>query len=134
MNDMEQKELREHCAADATAADSAIQDRERAKVPAEEQEAPPEVIELAGQVKEALAPVKAPPSVKDKLRVELVEIAQHRQSQDMRVESPPRRREWAIGAAIGSVVALASGVVYLLRSRMQGPSEPDSNSEPADSR
>ncbi len=132
---MEQKDqLEQRAQHAATPGDSALQDTELTQVSGEEQEAPAEVVELAGQVKEALAPVKAPPSVKDKLRVELVEIAQHRQSQDVRVESPPRRREWAIGAAIGSVVALASGVLCLLRSRMQGPSQPDSKSEPADSR
>ena len=116
----------------AAPGNSAMQDTELMRVTAEEQEAPPEEVELAGQVKEALAPVKAPPSVKEKLRVELVEVAQHRQNQDVRVE-PPRRREWAVGAAIGSVVALVSGVAYLLRSRMQGPSHPGGKSEPADS-
>jgi hypothetical protein len=128
---MEQKELLEHSAAHAAVpGDSAIEDRESAQVSTEEEGAPAEVIELAGHVKEALAPVKAPPSVRDKLRVELVEIAQHRQRQDVRVEFPPRRREWAMGA----VVALVGGALYLLFSRLQGPSQPDSKSQPADSR
>jgi hypothetical protein len=70
--------------------------------------------------------------VRDKLRVELVEVAQHRQGQDLRVESPSHHREWAIGAAIGSAVALVSGVLYLLRSRMQEPPQAGNKSQAAD--
>jgi len=132
---MEQKEFLEHSAIHtAEPGTGAVEDSHVAQAPTEQEEAPPEVIALAGQVKEALAPVKAPPAVKDRLRVELVEVAQHRQLQDLRVEPPSRRREWAMGATIGSVVALLGGALYLLRSRLQGPSEPDGRSEPADSR
>lgn len=128
---MEQKERLERSAAHtAVQGGSPIRDIESAQVSIEE-EGEPEVIELAGQVKEALAPVKAPPSVKDKLRVELVEIAQHRQCQDVRVEAPSRRREWALGAAIGSAVALVGGVLYLLRSRISGTEPRADNQEQA---
>ena len=129
MNGMEQKRPLERSAADAAGLDGrATQDSHPVQVSAEE-EAAPEVFELAGQVKEALTPVKAPASVRDRLRDEVVEVAQRRLCQDIRVESPPRRREWAIGAAIGSAVALIGGVLYLLRSRMQGPSQPDGRSQ-----
>jgi hypothetical protein len=110
---------------------SPVRDIEPAQLSAEAEDEP-EVVELAGQVRKVLAPVKAPSSVRDKLRGELVEVAQHRQRQDLRVESPSHRREWAVGAAIGSAVALVSGALYLLRSRMQGPPRPDSSSQSAD--
>ena len=97
-----------------------------------EEDAAPEVVELAGQVKEILAPVKAPPAVRDRLREEVVEVAQRRLCQDVRVEPPPRRREWAIGAVVGSVMALVGGVLYLLRSRMQGPSNLQSQQQTDD--
>jgi hypothetical protein len=117
---MELNELLERPAAHAAVPDgSPIQDIESVQI-STDAEGDPEVIELAGQVKEALTPVKAPPAVRDKLRVELVEVAQHRQCQDVLVESPSRRREWAIGAAIGSAVALVGGVLYLLRSHISG--------------
>jgi hypothetical protein len=134
MSDMEPKEPLENTVECGAVPDgSSIQDVEPVQMSTEAED-DPEVIELAGQVKEALAPVRAPSSVRDKLRVELVEVAQHRQCQDVRVESPSRRREWAIGAAIGSAVALVSGVLYLLRSRMQEPSRPDNKSQSADGR
>lgn len=126
MNDREQKQLAKRPSPESGG--RATQDSQPAQACAE-QEAAPEVVELAGQVKEALTPVKAPPSVRDRLRDEVVEVAQRRLCQDVRVESPPPRREWAIGAAIGSAVALIGGVLYLLRSRMQGPSQSDSKSQ-----
>lgn len=97
----------------------AVQDAEPVQI-SDEMEGEPEVVKLAGQVKRALAPVKAPSAVRNRLRVELLEVARYHQCQDVRVESPSHRREWAIGAAIGSAVALASGVLYLLRSRVSG--------------
>ena len=113
---MEPRELLERSAVRTAVADgSPIQNTEPGQVPAEA-EGEPEVIELAGQVKEALAPVKAPEAVWDKLRVELLEVAQHHQRQDVRVEPPPRHRGWVIGAA----VALAGGVLHLLRGRLSG--------------
>jgi hypothetical protein len=134
MSDMEPKELQEHSAERSAVADgNPVQNIEPVQVSTEAEDEPA-VIELAGQVREVLAPVKAPSSVRDKLRVELLEVAQHRQRQDLRVESPSRRREWVLGAAIGSAVALASGVLYLLRSRMQGPSPSDNKSQAGDSK
>jgi hypothetical protein len=131
---MEPKELLKRAVEHSAMPDSSpIQDIEPTQISTRAEDEP-EVIELAGQVREALAPVKAPPSVRDKLRVELLEVAQHRQSQDMRVESPPRRREWALGAAIGSMVALVGGVLYLLRVRLQGSLPPDSKPPVADSK
>jgi len=119
---MEPKELLEQSTASAAVRDSGP-DRDMGPVPARtDAEGEPEVIELAGQVKEALAPVKAPEAVRDKLRGELLEVAQQ-QRQDVRVETPPQHRGWVIGAA----VALAGGVLHLLRGRISGRRpEPDS--------
>ncbi len=129
---MEPKELQEHPAErNAIAGGNPAQDTELVQVSTEAEDEPG-VSELAGQVREALAPVRAPSSVRDKLRVELLEVAQHRQCQDVRVEPPSRRGEWAIGAAIGSAVALAGGVLYLLRCRLQGTSPADGKSQAAD--
>lgn len=130
---MELKERQVHSAEGSAVPDgSRGQDLEPVQV-STEAEYEPEVMELAGQVRRVLAPVKAPSSVRDKLRVELVEVAQHRQCQDLRVEPPSRQREWAIGAVIGSAVALVSGVLYLLRSRMQDSSQVGGKSQAADS-
>ncbi len=103
-------------ASPGTTADGSVT-RDAGRAPAStEVEGALEVVELAGQVKEALAPVKAPEAVRDKLRVELLEVAQQHQRQDVRVEAPPRHRGWVIGAA----VALAGGVLHFLRSRGSG--------------
>ena len=130
MSDMEPKEQQDHSAERrAVPDDSAVQDTEQAQVSCEAEDEPA-VIEFAGQVREALAPVRAPESVRDKLRVELLDVAQHRRYQDVRIEAPPRRREWAIGA----VVALLGGALYLLHNRLQGPSPSDSRSQAAKSK
>jgi hypothetical protein len=113
---MEPRELSERPAGRTSVPDgNPIHNMEPVQVSAEA-EVEPEVIALAGQVKEALAPVRAPEAVRDKLRVELLEVAQHHQCQDVRVEAPPRHR----GLVIGAAVALAGGVLHLLRSRISG--------------
>lgn len=105
----------------AAPGDRAVEDTELVQTSDEmEMEGEPEVVKLAGQVKRALAPVKAPSAVRNRLRVELLEVARYQQRQDVRLESPSHRRGWAIGAAIGSAVALVSGALYLLRSRVSG--------------
>jgi hypothetical protein len=133
MSDMEPKEWQELSAERSTVADGSPVQNESVQT-CTETEDEPGVIELASQVREALAPVKAPPTVRDKLRVELLEVAQHRQCEDVRVESPSRRREWALGAVIGSAVALVGGLLYLLRSRLEGPSPVDKELPAADSK
>lgn len=80
----------------------------------------PMVEDLAGQVKEALTPVAPPASVKDRLRSELLLIVEQRTRRELVVEPIPRRRKWAIGAAVGSVLALAGGALYWLRNRTLG--------------
>ena len=75
------------------------------------------LLRLAAQVKQALAPVCPSPSFKRKLRTNLTEMARRRESRDIMVDVPSRPRELLIGAAIGSAVALAGGIAYLIRVR-----------------
>jgi hypothetical protein len=80
------------------------------------------LLRLAGRVKEALAPVHPSPSFKGKLRADLAEMARYRKSRNVVLEVPSRPRELLIGAAIGSAVALAGGIAYLIRVRSQARS------------
>jgi hypothetical protein len=75
------------------------------------------LLHLAGRVKEALAPVPPSTSFKRKLRADLAERAHYRKSRPVVLEVPSRPRELLIGAAIGSAVALAGGIAYLIRVR-----------------
>ncbi len=81
------------------------------------------LMRLAEQVKGVLAPVSPSAHFRQRLGSELTEMAQRRRTQDLLIETPPSRRELLIGAAIGSAVALAGGVVYLLRTQMQDRSQ-----------
>jgi hypothetical protein len=75
------------------------------------------LLRLAAQVKEALAPVCPSPSFRQQLRTNLTEMARRRKTRDIMVDVPTRPRELLIGAAIGSAVALAGGIAYLIRVR-----------------
>jgi hypothetical protein len=86
--------------------------------------------ELAGQMHDALAPVRPPPSVKRRLRDEILDVAQQRMAQDVRIESDSRGREWMIGAALGSVVALVGGIIVVLRNHLLD--RPDGTRQGAD--
>ena len=86
--------------------------------------------ELAGQMHDALAPVRPPPAVKRRLRDEILDVAQQRMAQDVRIESNSRGREWMIGAALGSVVALAGGILVVVRNRLLD--RPDGTRQGAD--
>ena len=77
------------------------------------------LMRLAEQVKSALAPVTPSPHFRQRLGSELTGMAQRRREQDLLIETPSSRKELLIGAAIGSAVALAGGVVYLLRTQLQ---------------
>jgi hypothetical protein len=77
------------------------------------------LMRLAEQVKRVLAPVGPSPHFRQRLGSELTEMAQRRRTQELLIETPSSRKELLIGAAIGSAVALAGGVVYLLRTQMQ---------------
>jgi len=129
VNVTEQEKLLERSAEEAAEAVGRTTEGSGQRPAPAEEEATREVVELAGQVKEALTPVRAPPAVRDRLRDEVVEVAQRRVCQDVRVESTNRRREWAFGAAIGSAMALIGWALHVLRSRMHKPSEPQSQSQ-----
>ena len=92
-------------------------------VPAEQREEFLSLARLAEEVRSALAPVRPDPAFKHRLASSLTEMAQRRHSQDVLVAPPPARRELIVGAAIGSAVALAGGIVYLVRSHIQTRSE-----------
>ena len=81
------------------------------------------LLQLAEQVKGALAPVTPSPAYKRKFGLDLREVARRRRSRDLLVALPSARRELLIGAAIGSAVALAGGIVYFVRTHMQGQSQ-----------
>jgi hypothetical protein len=73
--------------------------------------------DLAGQIQEVLAPRKPTSAFRHHLRWELLEMAQGHPDRDVSLAESAAPRELIIGAAIGSVVALAGGIVYLLRTR-----------------
>lgn len=75
------------------------------------------LLRLASRVKEALEPVHPAPSFKSKLRADLGEMARYRRGRGVVLEVPSRPKELLIGAAIGSAVALAGGIAYLIRVR-----------------
>jgi hypothetical protein len=89
---------------------------------AQEQQELESLLRLAAQIKEALAPVSPSSSYKQKLRVRLTEMARQRKSQDVVVELGAQQRQLLVGAAIGSAVALAGGIAYLIRARHQARS------------
>jgi len=87
-------------------------------------QAPPEqrqeilsFLQLAEQVRDALAPVRPSTAYKRKLGLELAEMARRRRSRDLLIATPSPRREWIIA------VALAGGIAYLVRTYMQGRSQ-----------
>jgi hypothetical protein len=79
--------------------------------------------ELAQQIKDALAPVKPAASFKQELEGALTEAARQRVHREVRIGPLPPRRDVLIGAAVGSAVALAGGVAYLVRTWMRGRSQ-----------
>jgi len=81
------------------------------------------LLRLAERVKDALAPVKPAPAYKRKLGLDLTDMAHQRVSRDMLVAPPSPRRELIIGAAIGSAMAVAGGIAYLLRTHIQTRSQ-----------
>ncbi|MBC7261220.1 MAG: hypothetical protein H5T63_04325 [Chloroflexi bacterium] len=80
-------------------------------------------VELAQQVRDALAPVKPSASFKQELELALAEAARRRMHKELRIASLSPRRDVLIGAAVGSAVALAGGVVYLMHTWLRGRSQ-----------
>jgi hypothetical protein len=115
---MEHKDLPNVLAAHADQLNrSAESDTHDFQVPPEQGEELRSLLQLAEQIKGALDPVTPSPAYKRRLGLELAEMAQRRRSSDLLVAPPAPRREWIVA------VALAGGIAYLVRTRMQGRSQ-----------
>ena len=79
--------------------------------------------ELAQQVKDALAPVRPSASFRQRLEQDLIDVVRQRMHEKVYIAPLSPRRDVLIGAAIGSAVALAGGVVYLVHNWMRSRSE-----------
>jgi len=113
---MEHKDVLEILAAHADQPNSgAISDAEYLQVPAEQRQELLLLLQLAEQVKGALAPVRPSPSYRRKLGLDLTEMARQRMSRDLLIAPSSPRKELIVGAAIGSAVALAGSIAYLVR-------------------
>jgi len=77
---------------------------------------------VTGLMNQVLSPVEAPPAVKRRLRDEILEVARQRAENTVRLERDRRAHTWIIGAAIGTVVAVAGGVWLVLRNRLMNDS------------
>lgn len=120
---MEHRDLPEILAAYVDQWNSATpggKDAEYLELPPEQREELLSLLRLAEQVKDALTPVKPSPAYKQKLGLDLAEMARHRMNREVQIGPPSKRREFIIGAA----VALAGGVVYLVRTYIQSRSQP----------
>lgn len=78
--------------------------------------------QVAGLINEALAPVEPPTAVKQRLRDEILQVARQRAERAVQLEPDQRPATWVIGVAVGTVLAVASGVWWVLRNRMMGGS------------
>lgn len=70
---------------------------------------------VAEQIHEALTPVTPSATFRQRTRRHLMDVARQRQRQIVLGPPPPNR--WLMGAAIGSAMAVAGGIAYLLRLR-----------------
>ena len=74
---------------------------------------------LAEQVKGTLAPVAPPSSRRQKLKSDLTGLVRQLTSREILIAKTAQGGQWVLGVAIGSAVALAGGVAYLLRTYAQ---------------
>lgn len=79
--------------------------------------------ELIQQIGNALAPVKPSAFFKQELEQALTEAARHRMHREVRIAPLSPQRNMLIGAAVGSAIALAGGVAYLMRTWIHGRSQ-----------
>lgn len=120
---MEHKDLLEVLAAHADQLGCGSKDgAQDMQPPPEQTEELRSLLQLAEQVKAALAPVGPSPAYKQRLALDLTEMASRRRSGDLLIAPRSSNREVIIRAAIGSAVALAGGIVYLVRTHVQGRS------------
>jgi len=80
------------------------------------------LLEVADQVKKTLRPTELPNMIKRQLRGQLLETAQRKRSNPVVLEKAEVPRRLVVSAAVGSVVALAGGLVYLIRTKIQSRS------------
>jgi len=103
-----------------------VQETQRLDMPEGDKAELLSLMHLAARVKHALTPVNPSPAYKQKLRLDLLQMARRGASREVMVAPPAPHKEVVIGAAIGSAVALLGGVAYLIRSYMQNrPHHPD---------
>ena len=110
---MDQKNLVEALAAHADTLSTAGATTASDLLNCESEQGLKELFGLAGRVRLALAPVRAPAAYRRKLENDLTQIARQRMRGDVQVAQPAARPEWIIGAA----VALVGGIAYLLHTR-----------------
>ncbi len=82
-----------------------------------------QLFKLAEQIKDVLTPVKPASSYKRKLRLDLDAVARRQTNRDLRIAPPSPRKELILGAAIGSAVAVAGGIAYVIRTYIQTRSQ-----------
>jgi hypothetical protein len=87
------------------------------------------LLRLAGQVKGALVPVGPSPPYRQKLALDLARMAQQRTNEGLRIALRSPRRDWLLGAAIGSAVAVVGGIAFLIRTRLQAESQHTSQAQ-----
>ena len=110
---MEQKDLVEALAAHADTLNTAGATAASDLLTSESEQGLKELFGLAGRVRRALAPVRAPAAYRRKLENDLTEVARQRMRGEVQVAQSAARPEWIIGAA----VALVGGIAYLLHTR-----------------
>jgi len=86
---------------------------------AEQGEGSHELLQLAEQLRAALRPQSPSSAFRQRLRQDLIQMAEQRMHRDVRIASSAPAKSWIIGAAIGSAMALAGGIAYLLHSHNQ---------------
>jgi len=81
------------------------------------------LFDLAEQTREALAPVSLSPDYRQRLAHDLTRMAERRTSEGIRITLRSPGREWLVGAAIGSAMAVLGGVAYLIRAHGRARSQ-----------
>jgi len=101
----------------------AVNDIEYPQIPPEQSCEILPLLELAERVKGALAPVTPASSYRQKLALDLARMAERRTGEDIRITLRSPGREWLVGAAIGSAMAVLGGAAYLIRTHGRARSQ-----------
>ena len=104
-----------------------IDEAEYSQMPPEQRQDLLSLLNLAERTREALAPVVPSPDYRQRLAHDLTRMAERRTSEAVPVRLGSSGREWLLGAAIGSAVAVLGGAAYLIgtygRARSQRASQ-----------